>query len=365
MKNPKKLLLITSEFPPQPGGIGNHAFHLAKSFQNNGIQVQVLTDQRSREGKEEQEFDAKQAFEIIRIARKTPIFLSYLHRIKSAFQLAKNNETVLLSGKFSLWVGGLLSLFLKKKYVAVIHGSEVLLPSKSQRKFTDFCLKRFQKIIAVSNYTKSLIDRLSLEVEVIPNGFEVERFSGIPKARSEKDILKLVTVGNVTPRKGQHNIINAMPSIIKKYPNAEYHIVGVPTTQNVLEQLAKDKKAANHVFFHGKVSEEEKLRILKESTIFMMLSEHTLSGDVEGFGIAILEANALGLPGIGAKGCGIEDAIDDHKSGILINGKNELEIVNAIDEILTAYSQYSQKAIEWSNYFTWDKVIHKYIGAIA
>jgi len=259
----------------------------------------------------------------------------------------------------------MLSLFLQKKYVSVIHGSEVLLPSKPQRKFTDFCLKRFDKIIAVSNYTKSLVDRLSIEVEVIPNGFEVAEFSESPKSYVAGDKLNLVTVGNVTQRKGQHNIINALPAILKKYPNTEYHIVGIPTTQNSLEILAENKKVRDHVFFHGKVSEEKKLKILTESTIFMMLSEHTASGDVEGFGIAILEGNALGLPGIGAKGCGIEDAIFNHKSGILVNAKDESEIVTAIVAILNDYSNFSEQAINWSKRFTWKKIIAIYIKAIA
>jgi len=360
----KKLLLITSEFPPQPGGIGNHALHLAQSFNENDFQVHVLTDQRSGEGKEEQEFDTEQDFEILRIERKSPMIFSYFNRIIKSFQLAKKNDTILLSGKFSLWVGGILSLFLNKKYVAIIHGSEVLLPSKSQRKFTDFCLERFDKVIAVSNYTKSLVKHLSLKVEVIPNGFEVDAFSEISKSRVAEDKLKLVTVGNVTQRKGQHNIINALPSILKKYPNTEYHMVGIPTTQDTLQLLARNKKVHDHVFFHGKVSEEKKMKILAESTIFMMLSEHTESGDVEGFGIAILEANAMGLPGIGAKGCGIEDAISNHKSGILVNVKDEFEIISAIDAILTDYTNFSERAINWSKRFTWKKIIAIYLKAI-
>ena len=360
----KKLLLITSEFPPQPGGIGNHAWHLARSFQANQIDVQVISDQRSGEGKEERDFDSAQDFEVIRIPRKKLIFLSYFHRILKSFQLSKKTDIVLLSGKFSIWIGGLLSLFLSKKYVAVLHGSEVLLPSKSQRKFTDFCLQRFDRLIAVSNYTKSLIDHLNLEVEVIPNGFEISEFANQPRTLSPDSKLNLVTVGNVTPRKGQHNIIEALPEIKKKYPQVEYHIVGIPTTKDRLVSLAEKLNVEEHLVFHGKVSEEEKLDLLKQATIFMMLSEHTSAGDVEGFGIAILEGNALGLPGIGARGCGIEDAIAHQKSGILVNNKDKKEIADAIDTILANYSQFSKDAIEWTQHFTWDKIIQQYLEVV-
>ncbi|WP_304131412.1 glycosyltransferase family 4 protein [Mesonia mobilis] len=365
MKSKQKLLLVTSEFPPQPGGIGNHAWHLARSFQANQIDVQVISDQRSREGKEERDFDSAQDFEVIRIPRKKLIFLSYVDRILKSFHLAKKNDIVLLSGKFSIWIGGLLSLFLKKKYVAVLHGSEVLLPSKVQRKFTDFCLQRFDRLIAVSNYTKSLIDHLNLEVEVIPNGFEISEFANQVRTLSPDFKLNLVTVGNVTPRKGQHNIIKALPQIKKKYPQVKYHIVGIPTTKDRLISLAENLNVEEHLVFHGRVSEEEKLDLLKQATIFMMLSEHTSAGDVEGFGIAILEGNALGLPGIGARGCGIEDAIAHQKSGILVNHKDKEEIVDAIDTILGNYSQFSENAIEWTQHFTWDKIIQQYLEVVS
>ena len=364
MKSKQRLLLVTSEFPPQPGGIGNHAWHLAKSFQENNIDVQVISDRRSGEGKEEIDFDENQQFKVIRIPRKKIIFLSYLDRILKSFQFAKENDIVLLSGKFSIWIGGLLSLFLNKKYVAVLHGSEVLLPSKLQRKYTDFCLKRFDQLIAVSNYTKSLVDHLNLDVKVIPNGFEISEYANKSKSLPLDFTLNLVTVGNVTPRKGQHNIIEALPEITKKYPNVKYHIIGIPTTKDSLIGLAENLKVGKHLVFHGRVSEQEKLNLLKQSTIFMMLSEHTAEGDVEGFGIAILEGNALGLPGIGAKDCGIEDAIAHKQSGILVNNKNKEEIVEAIDMILANYPEYSENAIIWTQNFTWDKIIQQYLNLL-
>lgn len=361
MKQSRKILLITSEFPPQPGGIGNHAFHLAKSFQENGIQVQVITDQRSGEGEEEKLFDQLQSFKTLRIKRRRLILVSYLHRILKAFQLAKQQDVILLSGKFSIWVGGLLSLFIQKEYVAVLHGSEVLLPSSLQRRFTQFCLRRFSKIVAVSQYTKSLVAHLELDqLKVIPNGFDISSFEATPKNHLVLP-LQLVTVGNVTPRKGQHNIIKALPYILKKYPQLTYHIVGIPTTQPQLLQLAESLGVEKHLVFYGRVTEEEKLRILKQSTLFMMLSEHTSEGDVEGFGIAILEANAIGVPGIGAKGCGIEDAIDNYASGVLVDAKNAEEVVQAIDEIIGNYPLYSQRALKWTQNFTWDKIIRKYL----
>ena len=54
-----KILFITSELPPQPGGIGTHAHQLAK-YLSRTYQITVLADQRSGAGEEERIFDLKQ-----------------------------------------------------------------------------------------------------------------------------------------------------------------------------------------------------------------------------------------------------------------------------------------------------------------
>src|SRR5690606_38693555 len=169
---------------------------------------------------------------------------------------------------------------------------------------------------------------------------------------------------DLTERKGQHNIIAALPVLLKKFPELEYHIVGIPTKREKLERLAAQLGVADAVIFHGKVSESRKQELLLESDVFVMLSENTASGDVEGFGIAILEGNSVGLPGIGAKGCGIEDAISDGFSGKLIRNKDHEAFVRALDEIIGDYGVYSQNAKKWAENFTWDKIIRRYIAVI-
>lgn len=358
-----KTLILTSEFPPQPGGIGNHGFNLAKGLQKHGYVVKLMCDTRSDSGAEEISFDKNLPFDVIRIPRQKIILFSYFNRIKTAFSLCKNSEVVICSGKFSLWLGGVLTFFFNRQFIAVIHGNEVLLPNKSRRKLIDLSLKRFDKIVAVSNYTKSLVSHLNLKnVAVIPNGYAMEGRS--PQLHKNEPVPVLITVGNVTQRKGQHNVINAMPKLLKKYPDLTYYIVGIPTEKNRLEKLALHLGVEKSVVFKGKVSEEEKTELLQQADVFVMLSETTKTGDVEGFGIAILEANALGVPAIGALGCGIEDAIQDGISGKLINNKDPQELEIALTEILSNYQAYSEGAINWSENFTWDKVIKGYLRVL-
>lgn len=363
MRLKNKILILTSEFPPQPGGIGNHAFHLARELKENGYEITLICDQRSQNGELERPFDAEVPFKVIRVPRQEFILLTYIQRIKSAFALSEEVDWVIVSGKFSLWTGALLRLFRKSKFIAIIHGGEVQLSNFFLRKLTEFSLRKSNTVIAVSNFTKSLIAHLSLnDVQVIPNGFEMEE-KGF-RVEKENPMPVLITVGNVTQRKGQHNVIKALPILLKKYPDLKYHIVGIPTHRDKLEKLILHLGVEKSVVFHGQVDEATKQHLLLQADIFVMLSEKDKSGDVEGFGIAILEANALGIPAIGATGCGIEDAIKEGYSGLLVNPKSPEQFEKALTKIIIHYQLYSINAKNWSSNFKWEKMIKKYLNIL-
>jgi phosphatidylinositol alpha-1,6-mannosyltransferase len=103
---------------------------------------------------------------------------------------------------------------------------------------------------------------------------------------------------------------------------------------------------------------------MNNATIFIMLSENLSNGEVEGFGIAILEANYFGVPVIGAKDCGIEDAVKNGYSGILIDNNDINQLKTAIDNIMNNYEGFTKRSKEWSKRFYWERVIDKYIKYI-
>lgn len=359
-----KVLLITSEFPPQPGGIGTHAHAVAIHLTDNGYQVTVSCDQRSENGEEETTFDKEQPFIIKRTKRKKPLLRTYSNRLSKAKKLSKKADIILVSGKFSLWIGGYLKRSSKNKVIAIVHGTELLLKNPTLKRFTKRNLLKMDACISVSNYTASLLKSLTgLDSTVMANGYSFSsEITSINK--TDSDSLKLITVGNVTQRKGQHNVIKSLPLLQEKYTDFKYQMVGIPTNKESLMTLAQKLNVADKIEFTGRISEAKKIELLQQASIFTMLSETTTTGDVEGFGIAILEANALGVPAIGAKYCGIEDAIEDGYSGILVDPHRPEEFTKAVTTIMNDYKTYSKNAKDWASRFTWGKLIKAYIRII-
>ncbi len=358
----KEVLIIASEFPPGPGGIGSHAFSMAKAFHKKGVEVTVICPADYVKKEEVLDFDHRLPFRVERYARQG--WKGYLSRLTTIRKHLKKN--IILSGKFPLWTIYWIR-FLQKhnsKVISVLHGSEVNLGNSILKWFTHHSINSADCIVSVSSFTKELLPewiKRKREIDIIPNGIDIDSFVDIPPIQLT-GYPKLLTVGNVTPRKGQHRVIKALPRLIQDYPDIHYHIVGLPSYKEEFQQLAKSLNVANHVTFHGRVENHSDLTgYYKSADAFIILSENQKDGDCEGFGIVILEAGICKLPSIGAIGCGISDAISDGENGFMVDGDNPEEINKALTSILKDKGNLQKEARIWSKKFDWDSIIEKFI----
>ena len=134
--------------------------------------------------------------------------------------------------------------------------------------------------------------------------------------------------------------------------------------QNAFEKLALNCGVSDAVTFHGMLSNDDLYAVVGSCDVFVMLSQRLDNGDVEGFGIAVLEANILGLPAIGSSDSGIADAIKDNYSGKLVLPNDINAISSALETIMSDYNRYSSEAKSWSKGFEWPIVIEDYLKVI-
>jgi len=371
----KKLLLVASEFPPGPGGIGNHAYSLAKLFGKSNYEVHLVVDSNYAIQQEVIDFDSQlpDNIQINRVRRSG--WLTYFRRIKMIVGITRKQDLVgmIFSGKFSLWMCGLLKVLgVKVPAMAVLHGSEVSITDTLQKLLTRWGISKADFLIPVSQFTHSLLsEKLKKRpFRIIANGIDLEEFRELASAADLETLnLKgepaLLTVGNVTPRKGQHRLIKALPEILKEYPKAHYHIVGLPSYKQEFEKLGESLNVEHAITFHGRLASREDLAVAyTKADLFVILSENQANGDVEGFGIVILEANFFGLPAIGAKGCGIADAIDDGYNGYLVDGDDGKDIAQSVRNAFQLKKELSGHSREWANKHDWNNIITQYIEVL-
>jgi len=357
-----RIMIMVSEFPPGPGGIGAHAYNMALHFINKAHQVTVYT--ADRPSYRASGFDRDQPMDIYRYPTYSNKLKRFVHLIKFLSNHRNNFDWIILSGQSNLVLYTLIVQVIRSRVLCVIHGHEIIMAKGVSRFFVRRALMNSDRVVAVSDFSKKLLhdNGIFRSVITIPNGVNLNK--GVePKSRNENKLV-LITVGSVTKRKGQHNVVAALTEIIKRFGSVEYHIVGIPKEKEVIESLAHELGVMRSIFLHGAASDEQRNAYLSQSDIFMMLSENLPDGDVEGFGIAVLEANGFGLPAIGSKGTGVEQAIHQGISGYLVDAQNPDQICNSISLILDKYEKFSLESIAWAHQHDWKVIGKKYLDIL-
>lgn len=347
-----KIIFFSSEFPPGPGGIGNQAYNLMIQLLTEGHQVTVYTS--ARPAYSSNAFDVIQDSKIYRYSSGSNFLKRFIHLLEFLIKERKKVDWIILSGLANISLFSLIRILVKARVLCIIHGHEIIMAKGLSRFFVRRTLMRSDKVVSVSQFSKDILKQngVSRPVFVIPNGVNApnHRYHKVVKSSGK---LVLITLGSVTKRKGQQNVIAALPHLIKKFKSVEYHIVGIPNEQHDVELLARNLGVSQQIVFHGAVNDEMKNALLKQADVFMMLSENLADGDVEGFGIAVLEANGFGLPAIGSRGTGVEQAVDNGVTGYIVDAKNPVEICDCLEAIVDNYATMSKQAYEWAQKHDW------------
>jgi phosphatidylinositol alpha-1,6-mannosyltransferase len=243
-------------------------------------------------------------------------------------------------------VPALLAPLVGMKVLIGAHGMEVLKETTSfRRRLIRLTYRRAHRGLAVSRYTRQALIRLGVpeeKVAWVPNGVDVEFFRPGEKSFTliERHGLKgkkvILTLARLVPRKGQDQVIRALPRVLQQVPNAVYLLAGKGGDEPRLRALAQSLGLADRVLFAGHVPAQLLADYYNLADIYIMVSrEIEQGGDVEGFGITFLEAAACGLPAIGGRSGGIPDAIVEGQTGLLVDPEDTDQIAEAILRLLT------------------------------
>lgn len=359
------IIITTQDFPPSAGGIQTWCVELATNFSLMGYKVTVIT--KSFDNFVEEPFICDNV-KVIRLPHeqwkreKNTLIYNCLKEIDT-------NKSILLASNWKMGLPVYLyNLLHKLTYFAVCHGLDAL----EHRTVNKFLQKRtFSKskgAVAVSKYTKQFMkeNNIRSQVDVINNGVDLNKFFRVDtdeqlrnKYEYENEKFNIVNVGRLEERKGYDKTIEAIADL----PNVVFHIGGKGKYEQKLKDLVDELSLQDRVKFHGFIPDEDLNAIFSMSDLFVMPSRN-VNDSVEGFGITYLEAAACGTPSIGGLNTGAEDAIEQGKSGLLVDGEKPADIRSAIEELKNnpeKLSQMGNYAAERVKNFTWDKIAKQYI----
>ena len=353
IKPPQRIVLFTEHFPPKDGGIARWCHEVARHLVARHLAADVPLSLHGR--REAIVFATKKCFrgnapwkgdfKIEQMEGRGWVSLKHYYMVYYTIKaLLKYRRPVILSACWDMaFFSTLISRWCSLKVVVACHGMEIKRRyGPLKRLLMRYVLENCHRLIAVSRHTKESLKRIGISVDkivLIPNGVDTERFRPLDRQyelktrygfKGKKVIL---TLARIVERKGQDMVITAMPFILKRYKDVHYLIAGKGEYRPQLEDLVHRLGLGEHVTFLGYIPDQDMCEIYNMADVYIMASRET-EKDVEGFGITFLEASACRVAVIGGRSGGVEDAVEDGCSGVLIDPKSPEQIAETVIRLL-------------------------------
>jgi phosphatidyl-myo-inositol dimannoside synthase len=323
-----RLLILTPDYPPAPGGIQLVSERLAAGVDGFDTQVLALEEPGAAQ------FDR---------SRPTAVRRVKATRLPHAGRLALLNaravrEALLFKPDVTLSMHLVLSpaaaaikRALGVPVVQYFHADEI----GARPRLAAFAAARADEAIAVSGYTAGLVratGAASAGIRVIPNGVDLP----IDATPEPVDHPTFVTVARIQERyKGHDVLVRALALVRAKVPDVQWVVVGDGSLRGEVEALARSYGVVDSIRFLGSVTDEERNAWLRRAHLLAMPSRLPAGGFAgEGFGIVYLEAGAYGKPVVAGNVGGALDAIVDGVTGLLVDPLDQLAVAEAISALL-------------------------------
>jgi len=351
-----KIAFITFQYPPfVQGGAGTYAYNLTRELAGLGHEVHVIAPRVAGCGKESAE-------EGLFVHRLSFLNRPFLAALSFWFSLWKDFSSLeQRAGGFDIVHDNGLSAFsLNSKAVSYPRVVTIHHLARTTLKAVEasllrrvrnlrgeialspliepLCMKRADRIIAVSQFTKrditSVFDIPESKIAIIHHGVHPEDFvfpeEARVKLRSTLGINSqpmILFAGKLAPRKGVDILLRALPQVLREM---EVKLVLAGSgNQRDYQQLAEALGISDKLRFLGRVPDDT-LRLLFSSCDLFVLPSR-----LEGLGIVILEAMAAGKPVVATNVGGIPELIESGQNGILVETNNERELASAIVKVLS------------------------------
>lgn len=286
-----------------------------------------------------------------------------------------NIDIVLFTSMVSASTAYMLRRKINVPMVSINHGHDVTLNNVFYQKLVPKIFGKLDGLVSVSTATlRASLERglNPLKGIVLPNGYDsstaiTEEGRGEGRLHLQEQLgldldntIVLLTVGRQVRRKGHEWFIKEVFPKLKN--NVIYIVIGDGPEHERLKKVVADSPHEKKIWLMGRQPDEILRHIYAASDIFIM-PNIPVDGDMEGFGVVMLEANLAYTPAIASDIEGIKDVIEPGHNGYRIPHSEPEEFAKSIDRVikeeLPTLQVNSRKFVEEK--FNWAMIASRYV----
>ena len=258
-------------------------------------------------------------------------------------RLAEKIKPDVVNAHYASGYGTLMRRAKLKNTVLSVWGSDVYDFPYKNRLFMWIIQRNLEyaDIIASTSYsmakqTKKIMHK-NLDITVTPFGVDLKQFS--EKEHIGSDGILIGCVKTLEEMYGMEYLIKAVGILLEDLKkknmvtmanNIYCHIYGDGSQRNMLQRLINDLGLSDVIKLKGKIPHEKVPSILSGVDIFCVLSVK----DDESFGVAAVEAAAMGIPIVASDVSGFKEVIDDGVTGIIVERKSDKKAAKALERLV-------------------------------
>ncbi len=317
-------VLLTNDFPPSVGGIQRYMDRLAHALGDIGCAVCAVAPGPGDDSAAPFSVDRFRATgRFGRLIEMDRALSRARRRCGDGVTIASSWNPAGMVGIHGRSTDGIVAIF--------ANGSEIVRQDTAlRRSLMRSTFERADVVFSVSRYTSAQLDLAGIKKQPVLINGGVDPWT---RRRSPSARPTILSVGRLVRRKGFDRVIAALATLRRFHPDVVYEIVGDGPDRAYLEQIATCCGVDDRVRFLGCV-DDTALRAAYERAWCFALPVRRDGYDVEGFGLVYLEAAVVGVPSLGGRDSGAEDAIVHGRTGLLVDGNDVHEIGDALDLLL-------------------------------
>jgi glycosyltransferase involved in cell wall biosynthesis len=315
-----RVLMVTPRFFPQAGGVETHVFEVGRRVAAAGARVTVLTTDVSRSLAPHERMEGMEIVRVPAYPRSKDWYLApAIGRV-----IAGAGADVIHVQSYHSMVAPLAMLAARRHgipYVVTFHSGGHSSGLRSRSRTTQLralrpLLEGAARRIAVSAYEARRFEALNGAIDVVPNGAELTLPSVLPVTIAGL----ILSPGRLERYKGHHRVIEALPHLLSRVPEARLRIAGTGPYGPELHRRAAGLGVADRVRIAG-IPPDDRVgmaSLLVSANVVAILSEY------ESQGLSAVEAAALGRPLVVTDATALHELVERGVAeGIPLNSRPE------------------------------------------
>lgn len=227
-------------------------------------------------------------------------------------------------------------LKLKAKIITCFRGYDITKEVQEKgRHVYDRLFTEGDLFLPVCYYFKDIMVDLGCDPDKIivhRSAIDLDKF--IFRSKKKGEGISIVSVNRLIPKKGTIYAINAVRTLLKKYPGIRYSIMGDGYLKRRLVSHISKSNVQRNIKLLGWGTQEEVIDLLQTADIFILPSLTASDGNEEGIPNALKEAMAVGIPGVSTYHAGIAELVDNGKTGFLVRCANSKDLAQKIEYLI-------------------------------